>query len=61
MAQDMMMVSFLEHRELNKIKKAFIPRFERWMSFIHIYGYTYQGIDKKGEKQKLWNVLEKTV
>ncbi|MDM8568822.1 hypothetical protein QUF50_04800 [Thiotrichales bacterium HSG1] len=53
MAQDMMMESFLKYREWDKIKPIFIQYFERWMSFVHIYGYTYQEIDKKEEKQKI--------
>jgi hypothetical protein len=49
LAQELLMRGLLKWRENKKLQSVMLPAFERWMGFIHPYGFRFQrGL--KGEK-----------
>ncbi|GBC61723.1 hypothetical protein DENIS_2685 [Desulfonema ishimotonii] len=53
LAQDLLMEGFLKYGRIDRIQKILIPYFERWMGFIHLYGYAWLNDQNgSGEKEK---------
>lgn len=49
-AQDMFMVSFLRYGHIERVLKAMIPVFEKWLGYVHPYGFW--GYFKKEQEER---------